>query len=209
MKSPAAAPSLASSKPVLAVDIDDVLAYHVDLLTGHYKAAHGIQVSYEHAGHNLLTQLVASGLSEADAIASTEEFIQGPGFHINPIEGAVEAIARLKDSYKMVIISARPYSIKQQTQDWLESHFPKSFKTIEFVGSPKWGEGYQASKGNMLEELRVDILIDDRLDHCETAAGQGVKAIVFGDYLWNKSDELPSGVTRAANWPEVERLLLP
>lgn len=45
--------------------------------------------------------------------------------------------------------------------------------------------------------------IDDQLKHCQAAASLGIKAVLLGDYPWNRTEKLPSGVTRCKDWPAV------
>ncbi len=196
-----------SKLPVLAVDIDDVLAHHNELLAGHYRRSHGVDIWSEEEGRSFLDQLKAAGLSEEEAIESSEALIQSEGFYIAPIQGAIEALGRLKKDYHLIIITSRPLSIETKTREWLECHFPGTFQHVEFVGAPRWGAGYVASKADKFRHHRVDILIDDRLRHCLAAAEHGIDAILFGEYAWNRVAQLPPGMRRAKSWPAVVELL--
>jgi uncharacterized HAD superfamily protein len=208
MKSPAASPSPASSKPVLAVDIDDVLAHHYVLLSGHLADTFGHSLAPQTVDNSFFKQLGAHGIGREEVINAAEELLGSQAFYLDPIDGAIESITRLKPHYDLIIVTARPLSTQQLTIAWLERHFPAVFRDIEVVGSLRWGAGLHASKMDKFKHHQVAILLDDRLEHCKEAAEQGIRAVLFGDYGWNQMETLPSGVTRAANWPEVERLLL-
>jgi hypothetical protein len=45
--------------------------------------------------------------------------------------------------------------------------------------------------------------IDDQPKHCVAAADIGIKALLFGEYSWNRTDTLPVGVARVKDWVAV------
>jgi 5'(3')-deoxyribonucleotidase len=196
-----------SSRPVLAVDIDDVLVPHESLLVEqvrkHVTPDYPFESMYElklskqpEAYRNQLIELLSDYLI-------SDEF-----FRIGPIKEAAAALTRLKRRYHLVIASARPVIIKMSTQQWLQQHFPDTFRDIGFVNVEKWGVGHTVIKDPLLEQLGADILIDDSLRHITSAAANGISGILFGDYTWNQTDKLPDGVKRAKDWRAVEEILL-
>jgi hypothetical protein len=53
-----------------------------------------------------------------------------------------------------------------------------------------------------MRKRAIAVDIDDVL--ADNAAGAGIRALLFGEYAWNASDEvLPQGVDRAKDWPAV------
>ena len=60
------------------------------------------------------------------------------------------------------------------------------------------------TKAELCQKLGVDCLIDDQLKHCIGVAELGMEAILFGDYGWNQSEALPTGVRRVVSWKGVE-----
>jgi hypothetical protein len=59
------------------------------------------------------------------------------------------------------------------------------------------------TKGELLKSLGAQYHIDDQPKHCISALQQGIQPLLFGDYSWNRSVELPEGIVRVKNWQEV------
>jgi len=78
---------------------------------------------------------------------------------------------------------------------------------IHFAGI--WDKISDASiartKGELCQELGADYIIDDQLKHCVGAAKLGLKALLFGNYLWNQNGSLPENVQRVDDWSGVLR----
>lgn len=179
------------------------------MLINHYNDVFKAGISSEATGRDMTAPLAHLNLSHERIKETVEAFIHTPEFYPEPKKGAIRAVRKLKTKYHLVIISARPHSIKKLTEDWLTRHFQAAFSSVEFVGAAKWGEGNLASKENVLRRHSVSILIDDHFDHCKAAVSIGIQTILFGDYNWNRSASLTAEMTRAKDWSEVERILLP
>ena len=59
----------------------------------------------------------------------------------------------------------------------------------------------------MIEKIGADVLIDDQLKHCLAVVETGRRALLFGDYNWNRQTVLPAGVERVVDWVEVEKAI--
>ncbi len=190
------------AKEVIAVDIDDVLARHFEILKKHFEERHGITLTHIDVQQGLLSRIDPG--EHGQFIDSVEELIAGATFYTAPLPGAIEAIKKLKQKYKPVIITARPLSIERLTIGWLKEHFGDAFGAVDFVGAPKWGKGGNvASKERLLTEHKVSYLVDDSLNHCKKAASMGLTALLFGEYKWNEGEQLPGNIVRVKNWQEV------
>eukprot|EP00045_Choanoeca_perplexa_P015084 m.182350 g.182350 ORF g.182350 m.182350 type:complete len:91 (+) comp16884_c1_seq8:128-400(+) len=60
-----------------------------------------------------------------------------------------------------------------------------------------------SSKPDMCNAIHARVLIDDALHYAQQCAGHLDHVVLFGKYAWNKAEELPQGVTRAADWAMV------
>ncbi|HSX14412.1 MAG TPA: hypothetical protein VLE72_00675 [Candidatus Saccharimonadales bacterium] len=197
---------MSNQKPVVAIDIDDVLSPHYDLLQAHINKSFDVDLSIMEI-RNLETLMAQTGTDLDGIVRSIDNFIISDAFYNDPMPGALEAIELLKHQYHLVIATARPTLIKDRTEAWVHYHFPKAFNNVDFVGGVSWGTP-TADKAPVLAKMGTKILIDDSLRHCLGAAEIGIEALLFGDYSWNQSDLLPANVTRVCDWPEViDRLL--
>ena len=128
-----------------------------------------------------------------------------------PVEGAVQAINELGKRYKLVLVTSRRNFAEELTRNWLKQYFEYPFDTIVFADF--WDDiknskdGHLRHKGDLFAQVGADIVIDDQLKHCEAAAEAGIQAILFGDYAWNKIDELPNGIIRRKDWIEIVKHL--
>lgn len=124
-----------------------------------------------------------------------------------PVVGSAQAIDELSKRYKLVLVTSRRKFAEQLTKDWLRQHFTYPFEEIIFADFwddvQKSKDGHLRHKGDLFTQVGADIVIDDQLKHCIAAAEQGVQAILFGDYPWNETSELPSGIMRCKDWTEV------
>ena len=124
-----------------------------------------------------------------------------------PVEGAVQAITELGKQYKLVLVTSRRKFAEELTRNWLKQHFDYPFEQIVFADFwddfQKSKDGHLRHKGDLFTQVGANFVIDDQLKHCVAAAEQGVQAILFGDYPWNETDELPEGIVRYKNWAEV------
>lgn len=192
------------AKPIIAIDIDDVLSAHVPDF---------IRYSNEHFGSELTVNDYDEDWYKLWGVDAAEGTLRNDAYHASDTIGkyrhdaeSIAVLRHLKNRYDLVIVTSRRATIKQITQKWLDSHFSGMFEAIHFAGM--WDtvteHSRTATKAAMCAEIGADFLIDDQLKHVSAVAAAGMEAILFGDYSWNQSDELPKRVTRCANWTKVE-----
>ncbi|HSX18161.1 MAG TPA: HAD hydrolase-like protein [Candidatus Saccharimonadales bacterium] len=194
-----------TNKPIIAVDVDDVLAAEnegirqfINQTYGHSYTAQDFLVEGEYNGYwEHLWQL-----DKEEALKRFDAFLNSSiKDNLKVVEGAIEAIEKLKRRYELIVVTSRYGRQLTTTEPWLEGHFPKTFSQVAFVAT--WSKDKKVSKAVVSKEIGADYLIDDNFEHCELAAKEGITALLFGDYGWNRSKKLPVGVIRAKNWQEV------
>lgn len=190
-----------ASKPVIAVDIDEVLTPHFQSLIDWYNKKYKTKLTL---AHNHPTDPRPWGTDDIHvAIKRVHGFFDTPDFlNSQPYEEAVEALSKLSQKYNLVVITARDTIIEKVTREWLDEHFTELIDEAHFTARFSL-EGKSQTKTSVGLAINAQYLIDDALDHCEDAARTGIAALLFGDYPWNQADELPKGVTRVKNWQEV------
>jgi 5'(3')-deoxyribonucleotidase len=117
------------------------------------------------------------------------------------MEGALDVIAELKKKYRLVIVSARFGTQIEDTHHWLEKHLPGVFDGIHFM--EMWDEDKKTTKAKVCQEIGAGYLIDDNVEHCGLAAEEGIQALLFGDYGWNRAEDVHPGVVRVKDWHAV------
>ena len=148
------------------------------------------------------------GGDDAEATEKVHDFFKTKHFlNIPVVPGAKEAMLQLRAmGFDLVVVTSRQLAIQDATRKWLNRHFPSDlFREVAFGNH--WGlEGRKIRKVDLCRELQASVLIDDSLTYVREVADAGMKAILFdldGTYGWNKSDELPEGVTRLQDWEQV------
>lgn len=186
-------------KQVIAVDCDDVLAEHVGDLVAWTNDNFGtsLRVS-DYSDH--WQEFWGVDKDEVEK-RSKDYHDSGRHLHLQTKPGALDTILYLKRYFDLVVVTARRNEIIDVTREWLNREYPDIFSDVLFV--PIWEEGNTITKADICLGIGADYLIDDLLRHCEIAAKCGIKSVLYGNYNWNKTDELPENVTRCSDWNEV------
>ena len=122
---------------------------------------------------------------------------------------ARDVLSRLKERYRLVILTSRRIQMRDDTIQWLTQHYEGIFKESDVYFAGIWDRITQDShiqtKAEMAQLIGADYLIDDQLKHVFGVADAGIKGVLFGDYTWNQYDgALPQLVTRVNGWSGVE-----
>jgi len=191
------------TKPVLAIDIDEVLfpfaAEFRQFCDGRDRVERSLEqlVDYD---FDLWAGSAAESLELVHAFSRLDHRL------VAPLDQARETLAELRGQYRLVIVTSRDSEFEARTVAWLEHHLPGLCDDVIMAGNRHTGRSYR-SKLEVCRELGAALLVDDQLHYVQEVARQGVPAVLFGDYPWNQMAELPMGVRRARNWAEVRRLL--
>lgn len=191
-------------KKTIAIDVDDVLAANAAGLVAYSNKKWGTNLTVndyqEHWGE---MWQVDHAESEQRALQIFEEAVMS-GYEYD--DTALPVLLELRKKYRLVVVTARRRLIEQSTREWLERHYEGIFDDVMFAGLYDAGhtdDVYQKTKLDTLKGISAHYLIDDQTKHCFAAAEAGIHAILFGDYTWNQTDELPSLVTRCRDWQAI------
>jgi 5'(3')-deoxyribonucleotidase len=189
-----------ASKPLIAVDVDDVVYPLVPSLIEYLDTEHKVRLTEHDFKEYDLRKVWGGGPEEATKVF--EAYKHHVGVQIAPIKGAVEALQKLSKKYEVIVLTARDISNFPRTSAWVERHFPEIFKDVHLIGNKQDSENYR-TKADVCIELGVQCLVDDNLNNVLETHAVGVKTLLFGNYSWNQTDELPEGVTRVKDWQAV------
>jgi len=193
------------SKPIIAVDIDDVLSETVEGFIAWSNDTYNTNLSVADYNEDLARMW---NVDREEAERRAGNFHGGGAVsQLRHIEAARPVLAWLAERYELVVITSRRLISKDQTVGWLNKYFPGIFspEVINFAGI--WDnadeQSHNRTKGDIVKKLGASYLIDDQIKHCIASAELGIKTLLFGDYKWNQADELPKGVIRVKDWSEV------
>ena len=191
-------------KPIIAIDIDDVLSQHAQEFVDFSNKRWGTHLTVEDY-HENWSDMWQIDLEETEERAR-HYFDSGRLFQYRHNETARPVLKKLSKNYRLVILTSRQSFLKDGTVEWLEKNFPNIFTEVHFASF--WDledltHAHEATKAEMALGVKASYLIDDQPKHCLGAAEVGIESLLFGDYSWNRSVELPENVTRVHDWQAV------
>jgi 5'(3')-deoxyribonucleotidase len=209
--SPATSTFALLPRPVVAVDIDEVLNQMLAALCAHVNEHHATAWAAEDMFSYHFADVWKTSAEET--AARVEAFLSSPSFAgLAPLAGAGDTLRRHLERFDFVVVTSRNSEIADQTRAWLELHYPGIFSRVHF-GNAYGKEGsVRQSKGDMCRSLGAIALIDDNIHYIREAAPSVGTAILFGDYRWNRlsveeEEALPPNVVRAVSWRHLDGLL--
>ena len=191
-------------KPVIAVDIDDVLALSVDKFIEWSNSKFGTEITFDQYTEDWSKLW---NISQAETTKRVNQmYREGIPSKYSRVEEAVEVLNKLKSTHKLIVATARRKAEHAQTKDWIKRHYPAVFNDVHFAGI--WDEITEHSpkktKARLCRQLGVDYLIDDQIKHCVGASNVGVTALLYGDYPWNRHIGSTGNIKRVVTWREIE-----
>lgn len=191
------------NKSIIAIDIDDVLSENATFFT---------EFSNKEFNTNLKPEDYIEDWSELWNVDNEEldrrvnKVFQSENIaRYGVIQKSREVLSKLKDKYKLIILTSRRRSIEEDTKKWIEKNYPNIFDDIIFAGffDNYHKDRYKMTKATLAKDIKADFLIDDQLKHIEAVASIGIKGLLFGDYKWNKREKLHEDIIRVRDWNEV------
>lgn len=193
-------------KPVIAIDVDDVLSSQIEVFIEFSNIYFGTSLTlddFQEPGEYWSYYSQIWKISKEEGDRRYRQFIEA-GY---PVRQAItdevkDAIERLRQHYTLEIVTSRDAETSEPTKEWLLAYFPDVFRGIHFT--TLWDEtSKQVSKARICQEIGASYLIDDNAEHCNLAAEIGVKSLLFGEWGWNKYQDLHPEVLRVDNWKSV------
>lgn len=194
-----------TQKQVIAVDIDDVLAANAEGFTAYSNEHYGTSLRpedyHEHWAELWKTDLAETGRRAAELHDS------GILASYRHDDRALPVLTALHEDYSLIVITSRRSSVEQLTRQWIINHYDGIFDDVLFAGifdGPFEEALFKRTKAGLFASNQVSFVIDDQLKHCLAGAELGIETILFGDYPWNRAEQLPANVTRCPDWAAVK-----
>lgn len=194
-------------KPVLAVDFDDVLFPFMNRMVPHYNETYGTNFHIE--DYKTFEFYDLWGGSREDAWDRVAAFFDCSHSGVDPLPGALEGIEALSEHYELAVVTARDESLRTYTEEWLHEMFPGRFHHVHLCNSYSLNPDIpRRTKLSVIEQLDAVALIDDSPNNVAAVARTGRRGLLFGDYPWNRTNELPEGVKRFVEWQSIVESLV-
>ncbi len=194
------------SKPVIAIDIDEVIADTTEAVRLITNKRTGIDLPPEaYAIHADYWGYYESVWKHHDVYDITfkeiHEELTTDHLAVKILPAAEFALGRLMKKYDVVFVTARNDDRRADTHEWFNAWLPELKPNVYF--SNYLDEARRVSKGELCKELGAELLIDDNFDHCLSAVESGLKAILFGNYGWQYKAEAHDSIVVCKNWQAV------
>ncbi|KAI9357639.1 HAD-like domain-containing protein [Zopfochytrium polystomum] len=210
---------MAAARPVIAVDMDEVLCGTHEALVNFHNERFATKLTLK--DFNSYAYHEVWGGTTSEAVEKVRLFYDSDHFEnrMQPVPGAVEALTKLKSHYSLIVVTSRQEFVHEATHSFINTHFPNIFDEIHFANhhlTPEESKRLKArKKSEVCKEIGAAVLIDDALVHAKDCGSAGIRVFLFdheGAYMWNKLPEgeiLPENVTRVHSWEDVVAALVP
>ena len=199
-------------RPMIAVDLDEVLGEFIPPLAQFHNATYGSSLRPEDF-HSYHFASVWGGTNE-EAQDKVHAFFKSKYFKDIPvIEGAFDVLTGLKDRFDFTVVTSRQHMIEGITREWLAKHYPNVFTSVLFGNHYGLaGSGRVSSKPDMCLSIHAVALIDDSITYARQCSNVVEKVLLFdrdNRYTWNRNtgDVLPTNVTRCTSWDAMREQL--
>jgi 5'(3')-deoxyribonucleotidase len=222
-----------AQKPVVAVDLDEVLGGFLPSLTRWHNRT--FETNFQLEDYQTYSYNDLWGGSIESTVAKVHDFFQAEDFltGVEPIKYAFETLKQFIDCFDFVVVTSRQTIIRNETIAWLDEHFPGIFSNVLLgnhydmkspnpeVNTDSKGNVIKKSKPEMCQSINATLLIDDSVKYASQCAtsiekkeGSMLSVILFGNYGWNADIQdiehfINKGtVHRAMQWEPDVRILL-
>lgn len=184
----------------IGIDFDDVVADSGTALIEMHNKKHGAHFEKDDFKSYFFEE--TWGGPREERVKEIDEFFATDQLKkINPMAGSLEAMEILKEKgHELYIVTGRSHKDIEQTELWIEKHFPKAFAGVHYASVRNSDE--RRKKSQICKELGIETFIDDNPDHALDLAAAGVKVFLF-DQPWNRKQEMPENVERVSSWDDI------
>lgn len=186
----------------IGVDFDDIIILFNDGLHEYHNAIYGTSVKRS----DITTYDIHDvwGCEPHEAVRRVHEFYRTSEHDsLLPVEGVVDALARLKKDHDLHIITSRGEETRELTERWIARHFPGTFSSVVFTNGYSEKKGKKRTKVEVCDELGVDLMIEDSLSQAQAIAGSGRRVILL-DCPWNQG-ACAQNIVRVSDWKGIEQ----
>jgi len=195
-----------AKRELIAIDIDDVIADTNAAFWAWSNEVTGKALTREHFAIDADYWGYYEKIWEMNDIAhlKVDDFLDGlmaDQSHMDILPGAQLGLQELAKQFDLVFVTSRNPNMEKATRSWLERHITDNFDLF-FAKAGHHAYGAAASsKGEICKELGATLLIDDNVEHVQSALDNGVEAVLFGNYGWQR--DIPEAAFRAEAWSDV------
>ena len=169
----------------IAIDIDEVLVPFLSPMAKyHNKTISKTRYSYVYRD--------IFDITEEESQKMVQEFYKSQAFTwLVPMRGAQRAMYNLRRcTDKMYIVTGRQDTVREETEDWIDTFFPNIFDDVILTNSYT---PHEVKKSDICRALNIGLIIDDNKGICDQCIEAGTDALNFiGEevYPWCEESEI-------------------
>lgn len=192
-------------RQTIAVDIDDTLTDSTELVRLIANERLGVNVSreaYQVEGEywGYYDQVwEENGLTDRISFDEILQVLVSERRDAPFLPHATFSLSQLAKQYNVVLVTSREAVREEVTRQWFNEHLNAHVSDVYFTTLHR--NAQRLTKGQICRELGACMLIDDNVEHCQSALAEGVDAILFGSYGWQYT--VPNDMVRCRDWHEV------
>lgn len=190
------------AREVYAIDLDETLVPFDEPFLNWHNQEFGTNFYPENVTHNYAQCFDATidWSERLDMFVATEIQHEHP-----PLPYSQEVLRRLARVGRLVVLTARPETHRGYSEQWLSEHFYGVFDEIH-MRPVEVGHG-RFLKGEVCAAIGATVLLDDSIEHIDSALDLDIRGIVFGDYP-KQASLISDRHERAKDWYQAEAILL-
>ncbi len=201
-------------KPVIAVDIDEVLAQFMPTLArfhnDNYNTSLDVEDFRSYKFHEVWGGTAQECSDKMDIYFNSSYFKND----LIQVPSAFNILNELKNTYDLHVVTARHDGIAEHTKFWINANYPDIFTDIHFGNHFAKEAGKSVSKSELCKKINAILLIDDSPIYAKDCADNFLPCILFGDYPWNRYEYNSNLATKYAgliyrthHWNEMSSLI--
>ena len=181
---------------IIGIDVDSVLADSDTVFTSELEKLTGRKL--KRTADDPFKYEEAFGISDKEMERFWEDFTRRKGWlEIPPLKYGPETVKRLHEKYRIIVVSARPKTIRKQTAGWLRKNGIPYDELLLTDFSDK------TETFNDLNSL--EYFLEDNADFAMAFARKNIRVLLF-DNPWNEGI-VDKNITRVKDWKEVQKIL--
>lgn len=183
----------------IAVDVDDVLTYTGEKYIAYHNKKFGTDLRPEEFYD--FDCLKKYGLSSKERLRRVLEYVENETPKMEPVNGAKEVLQELKKKHELIVITGRANDVMGKTIKWIEKQYPDVFS--DFISTNVHHINGGKDKGQIAEELGVDLIIDDYMGYAIECANHGIGVLLM-TRPWNACEKIENNlIVRVDSWEDI------
>jgi len=138
----------------IAIDLDEVVTEFLEKILLFYEEKKGRKISKD--DFHVFEFWKVWGGTKSEAIKIHDDFYHSAHFdNIEPTEGAIEAIKKLRQKNEIFILTSRPDDWKEKTESWIKKYLGNFPHKLIFTSEYR---KHKTQKSQVCNKLKIDLI---------------------------------------------------